>query len=275
MFKEEPYPFGPPNRPIPCVRLGKLAPKRLLGTPALGDYQEKASTWPAVKPRGWEYAVPSSALDCLGNDTAGDCVIAAMMHYAQADTANTGNPLTPTRQLALETYSALTGYDPKQTDANGDNPTDNGTCYSDALAYWRHHGIPMLDGKGNIVLHKIIGWASLDLGSLAQQRYACDIFGGTLLGIQCPVSAMRDTSNWRYDPASKIESGHGVCRVGQGSAGWHLGSWGKWIPTTNEFTLKLADEDYAVVTPAWIDSRTGQSPSGMDLNGLLTAMKGL
>jgi hypothetical protein len=47
-----------------------------------------------------------------------------------------------------------------------------------------------------------------------------------------------------------------------------------WIPGTWEFSLKLADEDYTVVTPAWVDT-SGQTPSGLDLNGLLAAMKAL
>jgi hypothetical protein len=248
------------------MKLGKQAPRRLLSTPAFGDFIDKATTWPAVNPRGWEYAVPPDKLDILANDTLGDCVIAAMMHYAQAETANTSNPLTPTAQLTIETYSAITGYDPN------DPSTDQGTNYADALAYWKQHGIPMLDATGKEVIHKILGWASLDLGSIAQQRYACDLFGGTLMGIQCPQSAEDDTSNWTYDPNSPIIGGHGINRAGQGGAGWHIGSWGLWIQGTWEFSLKLADEDYCVVTPFWIGQQ-GKSPSGLDLNGLVAAMK--
>jgi hypothetical protein len=198
-----------------------------------------------------------------------NCVIAAMMHYAQEETANTSNPLTPTRQLTVEVYSAVTGYDPK------DPSTDQGTAWTDALAYWKKHGIPLLDKNGKEVIHQIFGWASLDLGSVAQQRYACDLFGGTLMGIQCPRSAEDDTSNWTYVPDSPIVGGHGINRAGQGGAGWHIGSWGLWIKGTWEFSLKLADEDYVVATESWINSETGQSPSGLDLNGLLAAMKAL
>jgi hypothetical protein len=249
-------------------KLGKKAPRRLLSTPALGDFLSKATTWPAVKPRGWEYAVPPAKLDILGNDTIGDCVIAAMMHYAQAETANTSNPLTPNTQLTIETYSAITGYDPN------DPNTDQGTTWIDALTYWKKHGIPLLDSTGKEVIHQILGWASLDLSSVAQQRYACDLFGGTLMGIQCPQSAEDDTTNWTYVPNSPIVGGHGINREGQGGAGWHIGSWGLWIPGTWEFSLKLADEDYVVTTPAWVNAQ-GKSPSGLDLNELLAAMAAL
>ena len=256
-------------------KLGKKPAVRRLGVPALGDFQDIAKSWPAVKPRGWEYAINPITLDVLANDTVGDCVVAAMMHYAQVETANTDNPLTPTADLALQVYSAITGYDSSQTDENGNNPTDQGTDYqTQALPYWKSTGIPLLDKNGNTVIHKIIGWASLDVSSIAQQRYACDVFGGTLMGFNCPQSAMDDTSNWTYDQNSPIIGGHGVNRVGQGAAGWHLNSWGLLIPGTWEFSLKLADEDYIVVTPFWLNSQ-GTSPSGLDINGLLTAMQTL
>jgi hypothetical protein len=250
-------------------KLGKLEPKRLLSTPAFGDFLGAVHTWPAVKPRGWEYAVPPEKLDILANDELGDCVIAAMMHYAQAETANTSNPLTPTRNLAIQTYSAITGYDPKYPDS------DQGTCWIDALKHWKQFGIPMLDKNGNQVLHHILGYASLDLHSVAQQRYACDLFGGTLMGVNLPQSAEDDLSDWRYVPGSPIIGGHGINRAGQGGDGWHISSWGRWIKGTWEFSLKLADEDYAVVSKNWVDSETGQTPSGLDLNGLLAAFKQL
>jgi hypothetical protein len=250
------------------MKLGKKPASRLLSTPALGDFLPRAAEWPTVAPRGWEYA-SGIQLDMLANDTVGDCVIAAMMHYAQVETANTDNPLTPTKELALQTYSAITGYNPD------DPSTDQGTdIQGQALPYWKSTGIPMLDKNGNQVLHKILGWASLDLSSIAQQRYACDTFGGILLGINCPQSAEDDTSNWTYDPSSPIIGGHGINMVGQGGAGWHINSWGLCIPGTWEFSLKLMDEAYAVVTAAWLNSQ-GKSPSGLDLDGLLAAMQGL
>ena len=251
-----------------AFKLGKLAPRKLLSTPAFGDYLDKATAWPVVKPRGWEYAVPADKLEMLGNDEIGNCVICAMMHYAQAETANTSNPLTPTTGQTIETYSAITGYDPK-------NPhTDKGTYWTDALTYWKQHGIPLLNAKGQEVIHKILGWASLDLSSIAQQRYACDLFGGTLMGVQLPQSAEVDMTNWVYVPGSRIVGGHGINREGQGGAGWHVGSWGKWIKGTWSFSLQYADEDYCVVSPTWVGVQ-GKSPSGLDLNGLLAKMKSL
>ena len=259
--------------------LGKNLPARLLTTVALGDHLDFSSTaWPAVAAQGWEYAPVPITLGMLGNgpapdnppdigDGVGDCVIAAAMHYAQVETANTGNPLTPTTTLAIQTYSAITGYVP------GDPDTDNGTDFESQLfPFWKKHGIPMLDKNGKEVLHKILGFAALDLTSIAQQRWAQFTFGGKLSGINCPQSALDNTSNWTYVPDSPIEGGHGVTEPGQGRAGWHTISWGLSIPGTWEFSQKLADEMYVVVTDQWLNAQ-GVSPSGLNLNGLLAAMK--
>lgn len=250
-------------------KLGKNAPRKLMTTHSLGDYLDTAKSWPEVAAQGLEYTPKPIKLDMLGNDTVGDCVIAAAMHYAQVETANTDNPLTPTRELCIKVYSAITGYDPNDPD------TDQGTDFESGLfPYWKATGLPMLDRNGKEVMHKILGFASLDLTSIAQQRYATFLFGGSLLGINCPQSALDNTNNWTYDASSPIVGGHGINRVGQGAAGGHIDSWGMLIPYTNEFAAKLADEAYVVLTDAWI-SANGKSPSGLDLNGLVAAMKSL
>jgi len=254
-------------------KLGKKAPRRLMSTPAFGDFLAKATTWPAVAPRGWEYAVNPADLNILGNDTWGDCAAAGAMHLIQVETANTGNPLYGTLQQTLDLYSAVTGFD-INAGPSGNNPTDQGTDLLSMLQYWKNTGITVTDKNGKEVVHKIIGWASLDLSSIPQIRYANDLFGGTYLGINLPQSAEDDTSNWTYQPNSPIIGGHCVDGTGQGSAGGHLISWGMNIPFQWNFLLQYMDEAYCIVSPAWVNAQ-GKSPSGLDLNGLLAAMKTL
>ena len=261
------------------MKLGKHAPLRLLSTPSLGNFLDKATSWPAVKAWGWEYAAAPIKLDMLANDTLGDCVIAACMHFAQVETANTGAPLTPNAELAIQTYSAVTGYDPSQTDDQGNNPTDQGTSFeSQMFPYWIKTGIPMLDAKGNLVYHKIKGFAALDITSIQQQRYATFLFGGSLLGIQVPQSAMPsgpgEVPNWNTF-TGPILGGHGINRMGQGAAGGEVASWGMKIPYTNAFAQQAMDESYIVTTDQWLNSTTGKSPTGLDLNGLLAAQAAL
>jgi hypothetical protein len=256
------------------MKLGKRKPVRSMFTPAFGDFLPKATEWPAVGPRGWEYAVPAGALEMLGNDVYSDCAEAGAMHFIQVETANAGTPLHGTLVQTLALYSAVTGFDPNATNPDGSNPTDQGTVLLNLLQYWKNTGIEVTDANGKIVLHKILGWSALDTTSIAQMRYACDIFGGLYHGIQCPQSAMQDTSNWQWNPNSPIESGHCINQAGQGGTGGHIQSWGKNIPFTWEFALNTLDESYAIVSPYWLNQQ-GKSPTGLDLNGLLNAFKQL
>jgi hypothetical protein len=250
------------------MKLGKRAPKRLMKTPALGDYLPKATSWPAVPAQGWESAVPPAALNILGNDLWGDCAEAAALGLIQAMSYNVGRPLIPTTQDALNLYSAVAGFDITMG-PSGNNPTDNGTVLTDLLTYWQKTGISV-----GTAVHKIVGFATLDITSLAQMRYATYLFGGSYLGINCPQSAEDNTSNWTYNASSPIIGGHCVARVGEGSAGGKTRSWGMFIPTANDFYLNYLDEGYIVITQDWLDAN-GKTPTGLDLTGLLAAMSAL
>jgi len=248
------------------VCLGRKPKRVSVKTPALGDFLDRAILWPSVKPVGWEYAPPAGGLQMLANDRLGDCAEAGAYHFIQASTANTDNPLYGTEQQCIDLYSAVTGYDPN------DPSTDQGTVLLDLLNYWKTIGIPCLDKNGNSVMHKILGYASLDLTSVAQMRWATVTFGGLYLGIKCPQSALQNTNNWTYDPTSPIEGGHCINGEGEGAAGGHIQSWALNIPFTWEFMLHLLDEGYEIVSEAWVNSVSGKSPSGLDLDGLLSAL---
>lgn len=248
------------------MKFGRKPARRLLSTPSFGDFLDKATTWPAVAAQGWEYYVGD--FDMLGNDQYGDCAEAGAMHLIQAQTGNTGKPLKGTLQQTLDLYIAVTGFDPN-------NPsTDQGTDLLTLLQYWKTTGITVTDAQGKPYVHKILGWASLDLTSIAQMRYANYIFGGTYLGINCPQSAESDTANWTYKAGSPIAGGHCIPGLGQGAAGGHIVSWGMTIPFTWEFMLNYLEEGYVIISQDWLDS-AGKTPSGLDINGLTAAMAAL
>lgn len=250
-------------------KLGKKSPKRLMSTPALGDFLDKATTWPAVPPTGWEYRVPTSALSILGNDLWGNCTAAGVMHLIQAQNYNTNRPIQPTTEEALALYTAVTGFD-RNAGPSGSNPTDNGAACTDVLNYWQKSGV-----TAGGVLHKIVGYASIDVSSIAQMRYAAYTFGGLYLGINCPNKCQEDTTNWNFAPGLPIEGGHCIVQLGQGANGGHVDSWGINIPISNSFILGYVDEAYITISQDWIDQTSTKSPSGLDLSGLLAAMKKL
>jgi hypothetical protein len=247
-------------------KLGKLPPRHRVMMPALGDFLDKATVWPAVPPAGWEFAVDSSAWGMLGNDKYGCCAEAGIHHLVQAQSANTGNPLHATTELTLDLYSAITGF------SRDDPDSDQGTVLTDLLHYIKRHGLTMLDANDKEVAVEIVGSASLDIGSIAQMRYAAYTFGGSYLGINCPEKCEEDLTNWNFAVGLRSAGGHCIPRVGEGSAGGKVVSWGSVIPTSNAFLLGYLDEGYVVLTKAWVNAQ-GKSPSGLDLDGLLNAMK--
>lgn len=250
-----------------------LRPKQIpLKTPCLSNFMDRATTWPAVKPRGWEFAVPADKWGMALNDTWGDCAEAMAGHYVISTSYNTAQPLAPTDQQVSDFYTAITGFNPA-AGPSGSNPTDQGTVLSQLIAVWQNDGFPVTDlTTGKVVVHKILGAATLDITSWAQIRWATDTFGGCLKGIQCPQNFMQNTANWVYDPSSPIMGGHAILGDSQGSAGDKNVSWGLVIPTTLEAEMNLLTEAWIVVTESWLNA-AGTSPSGLDLNGLLAALK--
>jgi hypothetical protein len=256
-------------------RLGRQKPDRKLKTPAFGDFLRQAKSWPKVKPMGWQYAVDPKDLLMLGNDTIGDCGPVGLYHWAQTASAHTDNPLHGTLDQVLSVYTAVSGYDPNaELDEDGNNPTDVGTNLEVLLSWVKQNGLPIMDKTEKEVRMEIEGWAGLDMTSVAQMRYSCYIFGGNYLGVNLPKNAMLDLTNWVWDPKSPIVGGHCINQGGEGSAGGHLQSWAKNIPFTWEFLLNTLEEAWIIVSKAWVD-HTGKAPSGLDLDGLLAAMKGL
>jgi hypothetical protein len=249
--------------PFNRFRGGKLPPKRHLKLPALGDFLDKATSWPAVPARGWEFAVPDSDLDILGNDKFGDCAEAGALHLIQAESFNVGRPLIPTTEDTLGLYTALTGFNPN------DPSTDQGTVLTDLLTYWKNTGISV-----GSTIHKIVGYASVDISSVQQMRYAAYTFGGLYIGLNLPAACEQDTDNWNFGPGQQLAGGHCVIVAGEGSAGGKIGSWGMWIPSTWEFLLSYMDEGYVICSSDWINAQE-KSPTGLDLDGLLAAMKAL
>lgn len=248
------------------MKLGKLAPKRHLKLPSLGDFLDKATTWPVVPAQGWEFAVNASDWGMLGNDNFGCCGEAGIMHLVQAQSANAGNALHSTTDQTLALYSAVTGFNPD------DPSTDQGTVLTDLLSYIQKNGLEMFDSTGKAVTVEIVGYASLDISSISQMRYASYALGGTYLGINCPGQCESDLSNWNFGPGLPIAGGHCIPRVGEGTAGGEIVSWGAVIPFSNEFWASYGDEGYVVLTKAFLNAQ-GKSPSGLDLDGLVAAMK--
>jgi hypothetical protein len=250
------------------LKFGKTAPKYNPRTLLLGKYTAGVALPAPEAKRGWEYAVPDAvwATSMLGNDQVGDCVIAAILHYIMAARASSGQPVPAfTTQNALDLYSAITGYDPSQTQPDGSNPTDNGTAWTDALAYWQTTGVPIPGGAPD----KILGWASFDYTDPVKLNQAIDIFGASLNGHQVTQS-MEDQFNagqpWNAPFSGAVLGGHGTPFLGYGRLGRTLITWAKREPTDPTFPT-IMDEAYVVISPSWY-AQAQKTPLGFDVAAL-------
>jgi len=237
---------------------------------ALSDFLTPAATWPPVPAQGWEFAVPETELNILGNDQYGDCGEAGAYGLAQiqSNNADPSDPIVPTTAQALALYTAVTGFNP------ADPSTDGGTVLTDLLTYWQKTGFEVTTRSGKTRVSQIMGWASLDVSSFALLRWAAYTFGGSYLGINCPEQCEQDTTNWNFAPGLPLVGGHCIVQCGEGALGGKMRSWGMFIPASAGFMGGYIDEGYIVVSPDWVNQQE-KSPSSLDLNGLLAAMKAL
>ncbi len=85
---------------------------------------------------------PEDGWGILYNDQAGCCVFSGGAHETMLWGALGGRGATTfTDEQIISDYSAVTGYDQRQTDANGDNPTDQGTDMVAAAHYRQTKGL--------------------------------------------------------------------------------------------------------------------------------------
>lgn len=237
------------------LKFGKKPAKRSRKTLFLANYlHTSAIAYPAVK--AWERPIDYGM---LGNDSVGDCTIAGFYHLRMnmQAVANAGTPLVVTTAEALADYSAITGY-------NGTPATDNGANCIDVLNWYRQKST-------------IAGYVALDQGNIEQVKIGTYLFGGAYIGFNVPLSMVNQLNSgqdpdWSYSPDDTASGeGHCVTPVGYGRDGLAVISWGKVYRTSWDFWNAWVDEAFCIVSKDWI-KRSGVSPTGLDLNGLLADM---
>lgn len=234
----------------------------------LAKYLASPSLPPAPEKVYREYKIPGDAWQMFGNDTAGDCTCAEIAHMLMLVTAHTGTIVIPELQDVIDFYSAVSGYDPKQTDASGNNPTDIGADLPTVLNRWRDVGI---------CGHKILQWADVDPTNQENQKHAIHIFAGLDDAVQLPNSAM-DQMNagqpWDVvDDDGGIDGGHSILRAGYGADGATCVTWGKLQQESWAWLAKYLTECCAVITTDWLKAADGLTPSGFDLDTLVADLK--
>ena len=229
---------------------------------------------------GHETLIGANAWQMLGNGPdntvskgfagAGDCVFAGGDHETMLWTLEGGAPAKFTGASAIKDYSAVTGYDPNASpDANGDNPTDQGTNTRDALKYRQKTGL--IDAKGK--RHKIGAYVALEVGNVEQILEALYLFGVVGIGIKFPDSAM-DQFNarqpWSVVPGPAPTEGHYIPLVAY-RTNLECVTWGRIQQMTTQFYMTYCDEAWAILSPEML--KAGKSLDGFDLAQLQADLK--
>lgn len=256
------------------MKLGKLPARPGAVTFKLSNYGVALPAAPASDPN---YKNISDWQGVMGNDTLGDCVCAEAGHGTIFYNNVAGNHVAITTADVVALYSAVTGYDPKQTDpSTGDNPTDQGTDMPTAASYRRKTGLKDANGK----YHKIAAYLDLGVANEDNLKKAIHYFKGAGVGFNFPSSAM-DQFNagkpWTVVKGATIEGGHDVFACGYDKDYIYCVSW----PTPDHpiqkmswaFFKKYADESLVYLSTEML--KAGKSPEGFNVTQLEADLKAL
>jgi len=172
---------------------------------------------------------PTQLFPMDGNDTYGDCTIAALAH---AETVYEG--LIGTRKIMLERavdklYFHLTGG------------ADSGLNELDVLNYWRQNPV---DGN------EIITYVSIDPRNHTHIQQAIQLFGGVYLGFQVQQNCIQEfDARQPWTPGPLTNDGHAVFAVAYDQNGVTMLTWGDTQQATWGWWDECVDEAYAILPP--------------------------
>lgn len=225
---------GDPTRP--ALRLGPALTGQVPAHPASADNASRIPDW-----------------GMLGNDAAGDCGPAGVLHQRmQVTTYLTATPYIATTAEAIAFYQqCCPEYDP----ATGAG--DDGVVLQD-----------MLDVAAHVAVEGVapVAYARVDHTNLDEVRAAIALFGSVLFGVDLD-NAQQTQQVWDYVPGTGDWGGHCVLGVAYTDApsGADVGvvTWGEVVATTDAFLAHQLQEAWAVIWPEHLGS--AEFVAGVDL----------
>ena len=225
----------------------------------LGPFLKKYGAKPPPAEVDYGAKAQAALAEMLGNDQAGDCVIAAELHGIGVWTANEpgGRARVPTTREALDQYRRICG------------PGDNG-CYIPAVMdYQRDTG---LTAGGTQT--KIDGYVSVNPRDQLLMKYALWLFGRCNFGVNWPSGWMNLGPGFVLRPVvPNIVGGHSITGFGYDSTGVKVSTWGvtgtlSWDALADP---RFVDECYVPLGPDWYND-DGLTASGVKVGALRDAM---
>lgn len=172
---------------------------------------------------------PTKLFPMDGNDTLGDCTIAALAHAVTTFSGLIGANNIMAQQDVVKLYMHLTGG------------IDSGLNELDVLNYW----------QSNVVSgDEIVAYAKVDEKNHIHVQQAIKLFGGVYLGFQVQQNCLQEfDSHQPWTPGPLTQDGHAVFAVAYDSAGVTVLTWGNTQKGSWGWWDECVDEAYAILPP--------------------------
>jgi hypothetical protein len=218
------------------VRFGKHPPKVDYRTLRLGTYlgAALAPPPPAFDTLARVYSNlgtndPTALFPMDGNDTLGDCTIAALAHAVTTYEGMVRKREIMSKKAVVKLYMHLTGG------------VDSGLNELDVLNYWQ---------STKVEHDKIIAYTAVNPKNHAHVQQAIQLFGGVYIGFQVQQNCVEEfNAHQPWTPGPLTNDGHAVFAVGYDQAGVTVLTWGNTQKGTWAWWDECVDEAYAILPP--------------------------
>ncbi|HEX3777940.1 MAG TPA: hypothetical protein VHV51_25910 [Polyangiaceae bacterium] len=215
-------------------RFGKHPPKQDYRTLRLKNYLKDGL---AAPPAAYDVLAqvygklsvndPAELFPMDGNDSIGDCTIAALAHASTIYHGLVGKKSIAKTAALEKIYYHLTGG------------VDSGLNELDVLNYWR---------KSAAAAEKILGFVAIDPKNHLHIKQAIQIFGGVYLGFQVQQNAIQDfDAHKTWTPGKLTNDGHAVYAASYDDKTVTVLTWGSTQKANWAWWDECVDEAYAIL----------------------------
>jgi len=172
---------------------------------------------------------PATLFPMDGNDTLGDCTIAALAHAVTTYSGLIGKHDIMAKTAVVKLYMHLSGG------------VDSGLNELDVLNYWRQH---------KVAGDRILAYATVNPKNHTHVQQAIEMFGGVYIGFQVQQNCVQEFDNHQpWTPGPLTNDGHAVFAVAYDQAGVTVLTWGNTQQATWAWWDECVDEAYAILPP--------------------------
>ena len=172
---------------------------------------------------------PTTLFPMDGNDTLGDCTIAALAHAMTVYHGLTKKKSIMAKNAVTKLYMHLTGG------------VDSGLNELDVLNYWRQHKV-----SGD----EIVTYVSINPKNHTHVQQAIQVFGGVYIGFQVQQNCIQEfNAHQPWTPGPLTNDGHAVYTVAYDQNTVTVLTWGNTQQGTWAWWDECVDEAYAILPP--------------------------